>query len=95
MTDDRCSSCGRRPLLWSSGRLVCPNPQCATGHQQEDQLPLIPCLTEACTARIDVASMPGGLCGECFRRLPEQRKRYAIRQQRDPRDGRTRHSVKR
>lgn len=55
---------------------------------------LTPCANPTCSARVDRTQMPAGLCRECFRRLPEQRKRYEIRQQRDPRDGRTRHTIK-
>ena len=37
---ERCSTC-RRVLLWWGGRLICANPNCTTGHREENQSSLI------------------------------------------------------
>src|SRR5215216_3462507 len=42
---------------------------------------------------MDASHMPGGYCGDCFRRLPPATKREAVSEQRC-RHGQTRHTVK-
>ncbi len=34
-TYESCNGCGRGPLLWADGVLICPRPFCA-GHKPED-----------------------------------------------------------
>jgi hypothetical protein len=80
MTRERCNGCGR-VLLHVGGELRCCNVNCSTGHRREHQLPLTPCRNDGCSARIDATHMPGGYCGECFRRLPPDIRRKASAEQ--------------